>query len=129
MEAKELRIGNLVIYNDILMKIRGITAPTPRKGIYNNEFIIELFDGAGLLDCKLDEINPIPLTEEWLIKLGFARKGNVFRLKKLTIFKVKERFYSPHSGFAYSIEIQDVHQLQNLYFALTGEELTINTSK
>jgi hypothetical protein len=28
-------------------------------------------------------------------------------------------------GFEKSIELKYVHQLQNLYFALTGEELTI----
>ena len=71
---------------------------------------------------------PIPLTEEWLIKFGFVRVGMLtMRLDKFTCYC--EEDYTDNFCLG-DIELFDVvpkyvHQLQNLYFALTGEELTI----
>lgn len=76
----------------------------------------------------------IPLTEEWLIKLGFTLSNthNMFYdLGKLTI-NMPDQFHKKGRVYFNSWAIIDhmpefVHQLQNLYFALTGEELLINT--
>ena len=68
----------------------------------------------------------IPLSEEWLIRAGFEKYSD----KEFYIYTSKEnevRFYKSDSDWnlAYFItETRYVHQLQNLYFALTGEELT-----
>lgn len=78
---------------------------------------------------------PIPLTEEWLVKLGFESQKTshtdrmVYWSRCITIEYLK-------SGSVWitilGIKRKDwnicryVHQLQNLYFALTGEELTSN---
>ena len=66
-----------------------------------------------------DRIKPIPLTEEWyrkvekqLIKKGFSYG---FEKGKLTLYLSDE----------WEFESEFLHQLQNLYFALTNEELTI----
>ena len=63
----------------------------------------------------------IPLTEEWLIRFNFGRLGKYsFRDKNLIIHHRKR-------GFVVNKKIaiiQYVHQLQNLYFALTQTELT-----
>jgi hypothetical protein len=76
-------------------------------------------------------VQPIPLTEEWLLKFGFAKTENGWlaldicndwsylyweRLAGLELSVNKYQITMPH--------IKYVHQLQNLYFALTGEELT-----
>jgi hypothetical protein len=70
-------------------------------------------------------VQPIPLTEDWLLKFGFVSNPYEDRYEKGTIHiecdKTKGATYlwienMPH--------IKYVHQLQNLYFALTGEELT-----
>ena len=74
------------------------------------------------------EYKPIPLTEEWLLKFGFEKEGGYLWNCKLL---GKQRFIENHLTKGYfethyeSKHIQYVHQLQNLYFALTGEELTI----
>jgi hypothetical protein len=83
-------------------------------------------------------LNPIPLTEEWLIKLGFISYDSVFgieykiamdvepsyilgkRNRELTASPDGEKYFIDGN---YLIRIKYVHQLQNLYFALTGEEL------
>ena len=70
---------------------------------------------------------PIPLTEEWLLKFGFEvykfdHKENQYRFKDRLIVIRDNLFYDYGTG----VIIKHVHQLQNLYFALTGEELKSN---
>jgi hypothetical protein len=78
------------------------------------------------------EIKPIPLTEEWLLKLGYKFFDYKSHIKFAVIIDnivsydinfYKGEFIMPHKNKP--INIKHVHQLQNLYFALTGEELTI----
>jgi hypothetical protein len=70
---------------------------------------------------------PIPLTEEWLLKFGFEYfkfivESSCWRLNNL--FSIREDFTIHfHNGLI--VELKCVHQLQNLYFALTGQELSI----
>lgn len=114
IEKTELRIGNLVMF-DITTKC-------------NKEFIAGEVILSDLLDTSL--LLPIPLTEEWLLKFGF--KDDIGETKTL-IWK-SYKFHITKDGFVYTdawykqnfIPIKYVHQLQNLYFALTGEELTYN---
>ena len=74
---------------------------------------------------------PIPLTEEWLLKFGFEKKG-VNRTRwtfwKIDLVEDEKGIYSFDESRIY-IDIKYVHQLQNLYFALTNEELTYEQQK
>ena len=114
MKANELRIGNLIDRQDYICKVTKIeeggiiTEPLEYKG--------EMFVKQG--------VEPIPLTEEWLVKFGF-KKGSKGWFKtyshktEVSVITCKFNFYM------YKHICNYVHQLQNLYFALTGEELTI----
>lgn len=111
MKANELRIGNIIgsIHTDITWKVDLF--------LFN-----EIFDD----QTYLDHLKPIPLTEEWLINFGFY---NSERLKN-SFIKNGVHIYIQDTAFWYdlandSIEVKTIHQLQNLYFALTGEELTM----
>lgn len=73
-------------------------------------------------------LSPIPLTEEWLYSFGFKWYGdwdafvaNRESNKELSIIKSKGIFIVCDINLV--PEIKHVHQLQNLYLALTGEEL------
>ena len=109
----ELRIGNKVYFGN---KIHTVTG----NDIY------KLQDGA----C-FDE-NGIPLTEEWLLRFGFEKTQHEYGSHE-TIFSKDEIELSSDFRLVvtdYYVErigkpLQYVHQLQNLFFALTGEELTI----
>ena len=83
----------------------------------------------------LDRFSGIPSTEEWLIKLGFEKIiDNEFTLR----YELKkdprfDYFFPKHNLKTFGLRFQGstffdvvkyVHQLQNLYFALTGKELT-----
>ena len=79
------------------------------------------------------QAEPIELTEEWLLKLGFDKDSEYivgagicwhFKHPKHK-YKLSETFRLMLLG----IDLKYLHQLQNLYFALCGEELTINEGK
>jgi hypothetical protein len=124
MEANELRIDNLIDRGDYHCKVTGIT----EEGI-----ITEPIDYKG--ERFVEQImKPIPLTEEWLVKFGFEEvDGNdyykFFDLQEFRLFVNKKDnscfIHYKQSSIDYLINNLHVHSLQNLYFALTGEELEL----
>jgi len=122
MKAQELRIGNWV-----WLKCHHYPVQVTQIFMYHDNSIwigTDLHEGE-----KLKDYSPIPLTKEWLIKFGFETDGITFWKSKLDVgsFKGGVFYYLPHglSGVR-GIEIKYVHSLQNLYFALTGEELILD---
>lgn len=115
MKTTELRIGNL-IYWDI-----------PEKENVPHEVLSISLDGKihttpiSLGRVPFDYL-PIPLTEEWLVKFGFKPLVKDWQIKGL-IIHTRERGFVVRKSMPI---LQSVHQLQNIYFALTGEELTAN---
>ena len=79
---------------------------------------------------------PIPLTEEILLKFGFYKSeisGEHFYFNPELLIKVRieDGYWEEPSldvflGLNYITCIEFVHELQNLIFALTKEELKIN---
>ena len=124
IDARELRLGNL-LWNPV----QGIAVPVDLR---------LLSDIVMRQKANLDiGWQPIPLTEQWLFDFGFNRKDygeDSYKywiginpvthdwLFDLTWLGGEEYIYPFYrNGFH---EVKSVHQLQNLYFALTGEELT-----
>ena len=123
IQANELRVGNLLNYDTAEGDV--VTATIGWQYI---QWATEDPKGFNLVH------SPIPITEEWLIKLGF---------KQYHDFKIIYDLM-PLCGFGYDIstkqvvilekgnpnshwierKIEYVHELQNLYFALRGQELT-----
>jgi len=119
MNLQELRWGNYIYFDKKLITVSANNINDIIK--FNYQMLIE----------------PIPLTEEWLVKFEFELEekrtyhklinkdtefcvyidGEILELNSLIIWQ---------SDAVYVRGIlKYVHQLQNLYFALTGEELTI----
>jgi len=133
IQANELRLGNLLSF------FNGIE---PEKIItINARFFSSLAGGRPSIELKNDEYisgyyRPIPLTEEWMNKLGFIGIANGFiggnnwwcgRISSnFNDGKVKVWITGCDINLSH---IQYVHQLQNLYFALTGKELEIKELK
>lgn len=107
IQANELRIGNWV-----------------KSNIYQ-QVTVEILDWLSNDRHNHDSLQPIPLTPEILEKCGFVR--NELMAKHNTVI-----WYGDHIGVKGILgvvkpcECGYLHQLQNLYFALTGEELTVN---
>jgi hypothetical protein len=122
MESKELRVGNLV-YESKRSKIL-------RKKIGVEICEIKSLDIHHLESFPESEnFEPIPLTEEWLFKFGFEKNENglfkLFNESEVPILLNEDLDGWTCDGINFSVNgTQYVHQLQNLYFALTGKELT-----
>lgn len=127
LQSKDFRTGNYVI-------------TTVGNGLYTvDPFIIKClyYDGNNQNSHQFNEklIEAIPLTEEWLINFGFKqvvlKTRNYWTNKVIEIRKGNKRdgyaFYLCHYHYMSLKKIDFVHELQNLYFALTGEELTFKS--
>jgi len=124
MKSKDLRIGNLVeIYKERQLVV---------INYIDSELSLLSFEGFDLWD--LDKTYPVLLKEKWLINLGFELKedeGDVKYYEKNIIgikmddcldFYLYIKLYNSNSYFLIK-QLEVVHELQNLYFALTGEVL------
>ena len=107
MIASELRIGNLICSysTDVVFKVGKIS-----KNKVNGHLLF-------------DHIQPIQLTEEWLERFGFTLINKVDYESNCGTLELE----STDAGFLFDsrLVIKHVQQLQYLYFALTGEELTL----
>jgi hypothetical protein len=122
MEAKELRIGNYC--KEITHSTNGVVKVSKRHFEDIEDGEIDLF--------------PIPLTEDWLVKFCFIKGEDSYSfrgfflenrntdpfLPQLKREKLKDSFGVWRNN-NFLTNIKHVNQLQNLYFALTNQELTI----
>ena len=113
MKANELRIGNYVN--------GGIVQSLPmHQGEMYAVLIQSEFHSFGTPKL-MEDIKPILLTEKWLLDFGF----DGLDLGKYTLILSNGNFFSLSCEEPIAINIKYVHQLQNLYFALTNKELKI----
>ena len=131
MDSKDLRIGNI---------LQEKKYKTPQRineffGLFTVEVDSPYFDYE-TDDCHtpcLGNLEPIPLTQEWLLKFGFEEDScNYYKIIEnqeavLYIDKLDATFaYGyPYECSGGDLKLKHVHQLQNLYYALTKKELTI----
>jgi len=136
IKANELRIGNLIQGEEIGEVIK-----------------IDITDGRHILTSEEDgggedDFYPILLTEEWLLKFGFEWETeeknhiqlslpdkNLYPESKITFYQLGKSidihcqlYQSGYlDGMFTTFAVKYVHQLQNLYFSLTNEELTLKS--
>lgn len=123
IQARDLRVGNLICYDPLY--------PIPKEieGIVNDKEIAT--DYRKLL--TVDDIYPIPLTEEWLTKCGFVigigqATGFYAGVNGIAIQKAGNDWWICLRGIeSYQLirAVNFVHELQNCAFILTGQELEI----
>lgn len=147
--ANELRIGNLVLVGDKPTVVESVDPQGINSSISHGyypgeteiEYVGQFHDWPGYVT-----IGGIPLTEEWLLKFGFEKDdSNVYFIPDV---KTIIEGFDAEPLFDFGISRNDkgefiitngagldeyvvskpflyVHQLQNLYFALTGTELEL----
>lgn len=134
MTVEELRINNIVLARGAQSVVKSIDEnhvgySKSKKGKWiKRETLTEE-------KLPITLIQPIPLTEEWLVKFGFEKPAETWYLNGFGVWQTLcgNKDGTEFIGFFYELRdrgivdkhIEHVHQLQNLYFALTGEELTI----
>lgn len=134
INAKECRVNNR--YNRELQTSRGM--------LYDHDFVLteewlgKLFGDN--ISIALQDLHPIPISPEILEKCGFVlNRNNELSIEindiasHLELMSGTGGFYYPsftqtpqgdEERTVYFNRINSLHQLQNLYYALTGEELT-----
>ncbi|MFZ1751430.1 MAG: hypothetical protein WAU01_14620 [Saprospiraceae bacterium] len=124
--ANELRSGNYINY---------MGKPT--------QCTIQTIYAISKIEGETAMYMPIPLTEEWLVKFWFEKGSHIDGYKvlrqdcfwnkesRLVLFLKSEirNIYHPFVNINDDVTIlKYVHQLQNLYFALTAKELTLSVT-
>jgi hypothetical protein len=114
MKNTELRIGNLV---EIYGKVETVV-----------DVMCDSVNTLNIEGAHYGLVNPVPLTEDWLLRLGFEKKQpncTWYRKNRVTINVFNDVAFRLNTNCNYVYKpFKHVHQLQNLYFSLTGEELT-----
>ncbi len=138
LNPQELRIGNFVdVDKSEIAQIQKINSDefqefrNEEKGIH----VITFPFASGESEMFESNIRPIPITEEWLIKFGFkliniATNPYEFQyqldywiIRKSTEFGIEvcQDLGEHYVNRLRSIDF--VHDIQNLYFSITGKEL------
>lgn len=123
IQPNELRIGNWVLF-----KRNAHDAHEFKKVFTINPDGVSLDGGKGN-PCDKHLIYPIPLTEERLLKAGFTPHSTGGRLIKNNIIidlNLRTALLNYTNTTQTLCLCDNLHHIQNLYFALTGKELEIN---
>jgi hypothetical protein len=141
MDIRELRVGNHFIYHHLEWDFT--TKPHTKKLVKSTNEVVESIHENGVNIERYhwgevsnifhyEQMEGIPLTEEWLEKLGFNwdvyYQGTIKELFKLVLKESSgggyylEVFRTPYK---IAENIKYVHTLQNIFFALTGSELEL----
>lgn len=132
MKANELRIGNWILWNGPLIAENALISSICKEeiGFRCGDF--------GLIE----NIEGILLTQDWLYKFGFEqinKSSNSYIIyadqnhdyylqidvrRNDANYIILDNTFDDLRAFS-MVEIIHVHQLQNLYFALTGKELIL----
>lgn len=125
INAEELRIGNYFYYG--------------KHNIVGTFSTLEYRRLDGLLingQIPEEHLTPIPITPEILEKCGFEEEITeditYYHPSGFFFFQIWDRENKKHDYYGiklmnkFIVRLDCLHQLQNLYFALTGAELEIN---
>ena len=115
IKETELRIGNILLLDNTkiirLLWVKNNKCCVMQVGVIYPSAIVDI-----------ERLQPIELTEEILLKCGFKKGfegGTLWYLDNFFVASLDFIYWS-------DIKIKHLHQLQNIYFALSKKELEIN---
>lgn len=128
MNAKELRLGNLVLWDNEIVPIDLIMIET--VNVRHKDSFIDWYT------VDIEDIEPIAITEEILLKAGFKNcgqgtynhdyfEGIYFELDSDFIGYEYQNICGDYDGCIHIRLPKEFHKLQNIIFDLTGKELTL----
>ena len=119
LQPNELRLNNYLYFLGNVVQVKGIDGSLSREYIQTEDYI----------PSKIIHFKGIPLDEQWLENFGFKYDQITYYKDSILCAWVKSEFVVWYRSFGESGKILNkikyVHQLQNLYFSLTGSELKI----
>lgn len=133
IDARELRIGNWVLFNG------------KEKMLFQFDHSLKFISFGTAKSHESpgiphEEIYPVPITEERLLKLGFSKmtikplwrktEGKFTLESDDFLFSFENKHIYADSGLTLhpiGNEIKFIHTLQNIFYILTGNELTLQS--
>ena len=139
IDSKELMLGNYVTTINRGNEIHVATGITEEIGSlsYGQVALYDPFKNILKQKSRLEDVrnlSPIPVSKEWLLKLGFEEKDGVCRINIDKIAKVTKTYLNIEISLnvnycwmhgRWTTIATSIHQVQNLYFSLTKEHLKI----
>lgn len=142
MKIEDLRIGNLVSVNNkqfhpnlkgAILRVTGLHERS-RNGVVETSVNLEC--ERETYSQFMEYIKPVALTEQWLLDLGFNQIIEKqwylhFHDVCLTLYEDSEQYMVQihdmeiDESSIFLKSIQYVHQLQNIFFILSGKEIDI----
>lgn len=130
MKANDLRIGNWIRYEDKLVQVVQLSSLMILCQRDENQFLV---------NHEPEIFQPIELTEDILIKIGFKKNiiyGSTIEYLPInndlvSVFCTKEKqnikiqIVCENATETIVKYIKYIHQLQNAYYCLTGQELKV----
>ena len=117
IQPTDLRIGNWANFT-----FYGVTKQRKVYGVIGDSVYVD-----EKTTYEISMVSAIELTEEIFIKCGFKKIWSCWRLGPFSLAinfdKSSTRYFYTSNCF---IEVKYLHQLQNLYHVLTGQELEVN---
>lgn len=120
IQAKDLRIGNWVYIDGMYQQVYDVMCDSVNTDFHNA--------------MTYENVQGIPLNEEWLIKLGFEKPdpndlygGLLIPINheyKLRLIKSFDIWTWEHND-KHIVLLPYIHTLQNLFYSLSGEELKV----
>ena len=130
LKTNELRVNNII--ENGFRKMNGF------QNNYEKVTMLNDFGEINVFSCPIDRDYSgtgcqmplgVIITEEWLLNSGFHKTDESIFSKDL--FKI-EQHIQDYSVFINDVciknDLEFIHQLQNLYFALTGVELELSSN-
>ena len=128
IDKKDLRIGNRVMFEGKILTVKAI-----EHNPVTDRWYVKVYENYSQIKCEY--LEPIPLTEELLVKCpqfevqkclswstGKEVKYNVYLFDKFEYNAIQDNWYYETN----IIEIKHLHKLQNCIQDFTNTELTIN---
>jgi hypothetical protein len=140
MESKDLRVGNIVRLKDHFVGGNAIIT-----GIMCDRITALNSVGTNIDTINIMYVEPIPITEELLVKIGFKKNRNgdfkyrdyndrmsIRFSENYTSIEYANQYFNPEdmpeTNYGSSLEFPNtlhLHTLQNIWYLLTGKELNI----
>ena len=117
IDYKEVRIGNLVMYEGKLYKIEGVSKDYP--------FLDTIEFGAGVVEWK--DLEPVIINENWLSKMCFKRSDKYdyrWEFEDWLLLDVDDFTVCIFESWMGN-NVKHVHQLQNIIFEITRKDLKL----
>lgn len=132
MRTGELRLGNYVY---VRMLGRPEDQPNQVVSIYSYKVMLKPVAGDEF-ECSIPNLKGIPLTENFLLTIGMNRHAtrNHLILTDTLVVGIENHvlslfaFDEEDNEYIKLMEIQYLHQLQNVYYSATGRELDLSRS-